>query len=59
MAEKDNKEVWVKVKDSAGNEFICPMGALKDRKSATEQELDNCVENGVTGRFAGNINVEK
>lgn len=59
MAEKDQKEIWVKVKDDAGNEFICPVTALKDRSSATEEELDQCVDNGVTGRYAGNIHVEK
>ncbi|MEM5787316.1 MAG: hypothetical protein AAGU11_08360 [Syntrophobacteraceae bacterium] len=34
--------VWVK--DKAGNEFICPMEALKDVKSASAEELKNCIE---------------
>ena len=58
MAEKGNKDVWVRVKDDAGNEFICPLNALKDRRSATNEELDNCVDDAVTGRYAGNINIE-
>ena len=58
MAEKENKDVWVRVKDDAGNEFICPLNALKDRKSATNEELDNCVDDAVTGRYAGNIDIE-
>jgi hypothetical protein len=53
MAKKE--ELWVKVKDDAGNEFICPIDALKDRKSVTDKELDNCVEDAVAGRYAGNI----
>ena len=40
MTEKETKDVWVRVKDDAGNEFICPLNALKDRQSATEEELD-------------------
>jgi hypothetical protein len=36
MTEKDKKDVWVRVKDDAGNEFICPLNALKDRGSATD-----------------------
>ena len=58
MAEKEKKDVWVRVKDDAGNEFICPLNALKDRKSATDEELDNCVDDAVTGRYAGNIDIE-
>jgi hypothetical protein len=55
MNEKEKKDVWVKVKDDAGNEFICPIDALKDRNSVTDEELENCVEDAVTGRYAGNI----
>lgn len=55
MSEKEKKDVWVRVKDNAGNEFICPLDALKERKSATEEELENCVDVAVVGRYAGNI----
>lgn len=58
MTETENRDVWVRVKDNAGNEFICPIGALKDRRSATEEELDNCVDDGVAGRYAANIEIE-
>jgi hypothetical protein len=53
------KETYVKVTDGAGNEFICPIDALKDRASASEEELENCVDDGVVGRYASNIDVEK
>ena len=39
--------VWVK--DKKGNEFICPMEALKDPKKATKEELKDCVEDGSMG----------
>lgn len=52
---KDKKDVWVRVKDDAGNEFICPLDALKDTKSATDEELENCVDNAITGRLPGNV----
>jgi hypothetical protein len=58
MAETGNREVWVRVKDEVGNEFICPLDALKDRRSATEEDLDNCVDDGVAGRYAANIEIE-
>jgi hypothetical protein len=57
MFEKEKKEVWVRVKDTAGNEFICPLDALKERRIATEEELENCLDDAVLGRYAGNIDV--
>ena len=57
MSEKEKKDVWVRVKDNAGNEFICPLDALKERKSATDEELENCVDDATVGRYAGNIEV--
>ncbi len=59
MAKKEEKDIWVRVKDNAGNEFICPLDALKDRQAATEEELDNCVDDAVTGRYAANLNIEE
>ena len=52
-------DVFGKVTDTAGNEFICPIDALKDRASASEEELENCVDNGVVGRYASNIDIEE
>ncbi len=57
MAEK--KDVWVRVKDDAGNEFICPLNALKDRQSATDEELDNCVDDAIIGRYAAKLDIEE
>ena len=59
MAEEEKRDVWVRVKDDAGNEFICPLNALKDRQSATEEELDNCVDDAITGRYAANLEIEE
>jgi len=57
MAEK--KDVFVRVKDQAGNEFLCPLGVLKGVKEATEEELENCVDDGTVGRYAGDIEIQK
>jgi hypothetical protein len=59
MTGKEKRDVWVRVKDHAGNEFICPLKALKDRQTATEEELDNCVDDAVTGRYAANLDIEE
>jgi len=46
---------YIKVKDKSGNEFLCPLDALKSLKEATEEELADCVEEAVVGRYAGDI----
>jgi len=57
MVEHGKKQVYVRVKDGAGNQFLCPIDALKDVGKATEQELENCVDNAVAERYAGEIKV--
>ncbi len=47
----------VRVKDQAGNDFICPIESLIDPEKATEEELENCVDDAVVGRYAGNIEI--
>ncbi len=34
--------VWVK--DNAGNRFLCPMDALMDPNSVSDEEKNNCVD---------------
>ncbi len=38
------RQSFVRVKDKAGNEFICPRESLKDPEHATEDELRNCID---------------
>jgi hypothetical protein len=59
MAETDRDNLYVRVKDGAGNEFLCPIDALKDPKDATDDELENCVDDATVGRYAGDIKVVK
>ncbi|MBN1104472.1 MAG: hypothetical protein JXL84_13725 [Deltaproteobacteria bacterium] len=51
----ETKPKYLKVKDKSGNEFLCPLDALKSLKEATEEELAECVEDAVAGRYAGDI----
>ena len=59
MTGKMKKDTYVRVKDLNGNEFICPIDALKDIKHATDDELTNCVDDATVGRYAGNIDISK
>jgi hypothetical protein len=35
---------FIRVEDRAGNQYICPLEALKDPAHATEEELKNCFD---------------
>ncbi len=57
MDQGEKKIRYVRIKDRMGNEFFCPIDALKDPKSITEEDLENCVDDGTVGRYAGDIEV--
>ncbi|MFO8058191.1 MAG: hypothetical protein R6V10_12930 [bacterium] len=38
------RQSFVHVKDKAGNEFVCPVDALKDPKDVSEEELKACFD---------------
>ena len=59
MNEDKEQQVYVKVKDFAGNEYVCPIDALKNMKEVPEDDLDNCVDDATVGRYAGNIKIVK
>ncbi len=50
---------YVKVKDSSGNEWLCPLDALKSAKEATPDELNDCVELDVATHTAGMIDAKR
>jgi hypothetical protein len=50
-------DVYFKVKDMAGNEFVCPLDELRNVKNVSEEELENCFEGDVVGRYAGQLNI--
>lgn len=41
---KGRSEGFAFVKDKDGNEYLCPVGALKNKKDASEDELASCVD---------------
>ena len=57
MEKVSQKVKYLKVKDNVGNEFLCPVDVLKKISDATDEELENCVEADVAGRYAGDIEV--
>jgi hypothetical protein len=60
MADKDvQRKKYVRLTDKSGSEFLCPLDALKSIQDATEEELAECVEGDVVGRYSGDIEVVK
>jgi hypothetical protein len=57
MSENREEQVYVKVKDKAGNEFVCPIDTLKNINEVPEEVLDNCVDDATVGRYAGNLKI--
>jgi len=57
MSDENNQDVYVRVKDMAGNEFVCPLKELRDARKISDDELDNCFEGDVIGRYAGLLNI--
>lgn len=57
MDKEKSEDQFVKVKDMAGNDFVCPLNELRDPKSISETELENCFEGDVIGRYAGQMNI--
>jgi hypothetical protein len=57
MNSEKHENVYVRVKDMAGNDFVCPLNELRDPKSISEAESENCFEGDVVGRYAGMIKI--
>lgn len=57
MNTENQETLYVKVKDMAGNDFVCPLDELKDPTSISDAELENCVEDAVVGRYAGQMKI--
>ena len=57
MSPDNDNDVFVRVKDDAGNEFVCPLGELRNVKDVSEDELEDCFDGDVMGRYASNLKV--
>jgi hypothetical protein len=54
-----SSEVYVRVTDRAGNEFLCQLSKLRDPKNMSEEDLENCVDEAVVQRYAGDIEIQE
>lgn len=49
---------YTKVKAEDNNEYICPLGLAKKNRHLSVDELDDCVEADVVGRYSGNLKMD-
>ena len=54
-ARKD--DVYVHRKSKEGQDILCPVDDKRDNVAKMLDELEDCVEQDVVGRYAGNIEV--
>jgi len=45
------EELFVRVKDSSGEEFVWPLKALRNPKELTFEEIEHCVDSATVGRL--------
>lgn len=56
MSNNDNN-TYVLVRDSNGENFLCPLNTNQSPLSINTDEMADCVEEDVVGRYAGNIKI--
>ncbi len=59
MGRKKEEPTYVRVRDAAGQEFLCPLDALKPSEEASEEELTNCVDQATTERHPSNVDSQE
>ena len=52
---KDDKKPFVLVKNSKGDKFFCPFDDVQNASPDRVDENEDCIEEDVVGRYAGNI----
>lgn len=56
MTHKDNN-TYVLVKDANGENILCPIDVKKGLAATAGDENEDCFEEDVAGRYAGNIKI--
>jgi hypothetical protein len=57
MNTENDETLYVRVKDGSGNDFVYPLDERKDPNHVGDGKLENCVEDAVVGRYAGQLKI--
>ena len=52
------KARYILFKDNNGDEYLCPLDAVKKRSDLPQEKFEECVERDVVGRYSGNIEID-
>ncbi|MGD9369347.1 MAG: hypothetical protein PVH87_26800 [Desulfobacteraceae bacterium] len=53
----NNNENYARVTAKDKNEYICPLELAQSKAYLDGEDLDECVEADVAGRYAGHLNI--
>lgn len=53
----DKQENYTRVTASDNYEYICPLHIAKDKAKLQGDQLEDCVEAEVVGRYIGHLNI--
>lgn len=53
-----SSDTYFVVRDRDGDEYLCPIKSIKNRKAITEDDIHDCVERDIVERYSGNISIE-
>lgn len=56
MSKTEAENTFVLVKDSKGNKYLYPINADLNPLTGHPDAIDDCIEEEVVGRYAGNLN---
>lgn len=56
MSKTDTENTFVLVKDPKGSKYLCPVNIYMKHLTVDPDEIDECVEEEVAGRYAGKLN---
>jgi len=57
MSEQITNDIYIRIKNKDGDDFVCPIGSVNDIKVVTDDELDDCVDTDTVQRYSGNITI--
>lgn len=53
----NTEKVYARITAKDNNDYICPLSAIPSDTPLDVDQLDDCVEADVVGRYSGNLNI--
>ena len=54
----NKNDVYIHKKSKDGQDILCPVDGTESKITRAEEESEDCVEQDVVGRYAGNIKIQ-